>query len=62
MTDPLQDEILAPFLMLLIGRRLNWADVPRGGGDPQFLTVAQTEALAAEGISLLSRYLRQEGR
>ena len=62
MTDPLQDEILAPFLVLLIGRLLNWADVPRGGGDPQFLTAAQTEALAAEGISLLSRYLRQEGR
>jgi hypothetical protein len=48
MTDPLQDEILAPFLVLLIGRLLNWADVPRGGGDPQFLTAAQTEALAAE--------------
>lgn len=64
MTDPLQDEILAPFLVLLIGRLLNWADVPRGGGDPnpslQFLTGAQTEALAAEGIGLLAQYLPQE--
>jgi hypothetical protein len=60
MTDHVQEEILAPFLVLLIGRLLNWADVPRGGGDPQFLTGAQTEALAAHGISLLARYLPQE--
>jgi hypothetical protein len=60
MTDRVQEEILASFLVLLIGRLLNWADVPKGGGDPQFLTGKQAEALAAKGIGLLTRYLPQE--
>jgi hypothetical protein len=55
-----QEEMIASFLVLLIGRLLNWADVPKGGGDPQFLTAEQTEALAAQGISLLARYLPPE--
>jgi hypothetical protein len=60
MTDGLQEEAIAPFLVLLIGKLLNWADVPKGGGDPLFLTGAQAEALAAEGIKVLTRYLPPE--
>ena len=60
MTDSVQEEMLGSFLVLIIGKTFNWADVPRGGGDPLFLTAPQAEAFAAEGIGLLARYLSPE--
>jgi hypothetical protein len=60
MMDTLQEETIAPFLVLIIGKLLNWADVPKGGGDPLFLTGPQAEGLAAEGIQALARYLPPE--
>ncbi len=59
---PDRDTILleAQFLVLTLARLLKYGDVPHGGGDPTFLTAAQTEALAAEGVRLLARYLPQE--
>jgi hypothetical protein len=60
----LLEPILAPLLVLLLERLLNFGDVPRGGGEgpgePTYLTGPQTEALAAEGVSLLARYLPRE--
>jgi hypothetical protein len=60
MPESQQEEMLGSFLVLIIGNILNWADVPKGGGDPLFLTSPQAEAFAAEGISLLARYLPPE--
>ena len=56
---PTRDELLAPFLVLLIGKLTGWNE-PAGGGDPVYLTAEQTAALAAEGINLLAPYLPQE--
>ncbi len=56
----LNEEIMAPFLVLLLGKLTGWNLPTGGGGDPTYLTGAQTEALAAEGVSLLARYLPQE--
>jgi hypothetical protein len=63
MTDFLEEEIWASFMVLVIGKLVRWGDIPIGGGgqgDPHYLTGAQAEALAAEGIRLLARYLPQE--
>jgi hypothetical protein len=60
MTDSETFLIEAQFLVLILARLLKFTDVPHGGGDPTFLTAAQTEALAAEGVRLLGRYLPQE--
>jgi hypothetical protein len=60
MTDSDKFLIEAPFLVALLAKLFKYGDVPRGGGDPTFLTAVQTEALAAEGVRLLARYLPQE--
>ena len=57
---PTQEELLAPFLVLLIGKLTGWNEPTGGGGDPVYLTGEQTAALAAEGINLLAPYLPQE--
>jgi hypothetical protein len=57
---PTQEELLAPFLVLLIGKLTGWNEPTGGGGDPVYLTAEQTAALAAEGINLLAPYLPQE--
>jgi hypothetical protein len=59
MTDLDEGLLLSKFLVLLISRIID-ADGPAPHVDPQWLTDAQTESLAAEGISLLARYLPQE--
>jgi hypothetical protein len=59
-SDKFLEAIAAPFMVALLARLLNHGDVTGGGGDPTFLTAQQTEALAAEGVSLLARYLPQE--
>ena len=53
-------QIEAPFLVALLAKLLHYGDVPRGGGDPTFLTATETEVLAAEGVRLLAHYLPQE--
>jgi hypothetical protein len=58
-SERFNEEILAPFLVLLLGKLTNWGDVIGGGGN-QYLTGAQAEALAVEGVSLLARYLPRE--
>jgi hypothetical protein len=55
-----REELMAPFLILLIGELTGWNGPIGGGGDPVYLTAEQTAALAAEGISLLASYLPQE--
>ena len=60
MTDSDKFLIEAPFMVALLAKLFKYVDVPRGGGDPTFLTAVQTEALAAEGVRLLARYLPQE--
>jgi hypothetical protein len=62
MTDFPIEEIRAPWLVALLAKLFKYGDVPRGGGDPTptFLTAVETEALAAEGVTLLARYLPQE--
>ena len=60
MTDSDKFLIEAPFLVAVLAKLFKYADVPHGGGDPTFLTAAQSEALAAEGVRLLARYLPQE--
>jgi len=62
MTDSDKFLIEAPFLVALLAKLFKYVDVPRGGGDPTFLTAVQTEALAAEGVRLLARYLPAGGR
>lgn len=53
------EELIAPFLVLLIGELTGWNE-PIGGGDPVYLTAEQTAALAGEGIRLLATYLPKE--
>jgi hypothetical protein len=55
-----QDELLAPFLLLLIGKLTGWTEPTSIGGDPVYLTGEQTASLAAEGISLLAPFLSEE--
>jgi hypothetical protein len=55
-----QEELLAPFLVLLIGKLTGWTQPTHIGGDPTYLTGEQTAALAAEGIDLLASFLPQE--
>ncbi|MGA8220713.1 MAG: hypothetical protein WB780_03600 [Candidatus Acidiferrales bacterium] len=57
---PTNEELLAPFLLLLIGKMTGWMEPTSIGGDPVYLTGEQTASLAAEGISLLAPYLPQE--
>lgn len=52
--------IEAPFLVALMAKIFKYGDVPRGGGDPTFLTAVETEVLAAEGVRLLAHYLPPE--
>ena len=54
---PLEEDILAPFLVLLIGKLTGWNQPAPGGGDPVYLTGEEAAALAAEGIGLLAGYL-----
>jgi hypothetical protein len=54
------EQLLAPFLVLLIGKLTGFNPPPTGGGDPVFLTDDQAAAVAAEGIGLLAPYLPQE--
>lgn len=53
---PIEEQLLAPFLVLLIGELTGW-NAPIEGGDPVYFTGEQTESLAAEGIRLLAQYL-----
>lgn len=55
-----EEELLAPFLALLIGKLTGWTQPTHIGGDPVYLTGEQTAALAAEGINLLASFLPQE--
>ena len=50
------EELLASYLVLLIGRLTNW-NAPNGGGDPVYLTADDKAMLAVEGIQLLASYL-----
>lgn len=56
----LDETILAPFLLLLILKLTHYTGPTDGGGDPTYLTGAQAEALAVEGVELLARYLPEE--
>jgi hypothetical protein len=56
---PLEDYLLAPFLVLLVGELTGW-NQSAPGGDSVYLTVEQAEALAAEGIGLLAAYLPKD--
>ncbi|GLQ94619.1 hypothetical protein [Dyella acidisoli] len=52
-----EEQLIAPYLVLLLGRLTGW-NYPHGdGGDPVYLTGEQKAALAVEGINLLSSYL-----
>jgi len=55
-----KDELMAQFLVLLIGKLTGWNAPIGGGGDPVYLTGEQTQSLAAEGISLLTTFLPAE--
>jgi hypothetical protein len=57
---PLEEDLLAPFLVLLVGKLTGWNQPAPVGGDPIYLTSEQTAALAAEGINLLMPYLPKE--
>jgi hypothetical protein len=57
---PIEDSLLAPFLVLVIGKLTGWNEPTGGGGDPVYLTGDETASLAAEGIRLLAQYLPQE--
>lgn len=54
---PMEEELIAPFLLLIIGKITGWTQPTHIGGDPVYLTGDQTAALAAEGIRLLAPYL-----
>ena len=54
------EQLLANFLVLLIGKLTGWNAPIGGGGDPVFLTADESAAFAAEGISLLASRLPKE--
>jgi hypothetical protein len=56
----MEEEALAPLLVLLIGKLTGWNAPVGSGGDPSYLTSEQSAELATEGISALSRFLPQE--
>jgi hypothetical protein len=51
------EEMLASYLVLLIGRLTDWNAPNGGGGDPVYLTAADKAKLAVEGIQLLATCL-----
>jgi hypothetical protein len=50
------EELLASYLVLLLGRLTDW-NAPNGGGDPVYLTASDKTKLAVEGMHLLASYL-----
>jgi len=54
---PVEEALLAPFLLLLIGKITGYTQPTHIGGDPVYLTGEQAASLAAEGIRLLVPYL-----
>jgi len=55
---PAEDEILASFLLVSIGRLTGWNATT--SGDPVYLTAEEAVSLATEGISLLSHFLPRD--
>jgi hypothetical protein len=55
-----EEKMVASFVVLLVGKLTGWNMPTGGGGDPVYLTGEQTQALAAEGISLLTSFLPEE--
>lgn len=52
-----EEQMLASYFVLLMGRLTGWNYPTGDGGDPVYLTGEQKTAIAAEGIHLLASYL-----
>lgn len=52
-----EEQMLASYFVLLMGRLTGWNYPTDGGGDPVYLTGEEKAAIAVEGIHLLSSYL-----
>lgn len=52
-----EEQILASYFVLLMGRLTGWNYPNGGGGDPVYLTGEEKASIAAEGIHLLASYL-----